>query len=132
MLYHGVGLEELADDVVLTQYGNRAYPPGEPFRHQPREGKEREISLMAGRMGLDDAARTVNRHRREGAHPDDGVRYTTVGLLRAAGFRPAHTPSRLMSNHVSVSLAGEEDWTDAVGVRFDQCFTEIIWKEESR
>jgi|SwirhisoilCB1_FD_contig_31_5709438_length_898_multi_11_in_0_out_0_1 hypothetical protein len=131
MVYAGVRLEELTDDLVLTQYGSRVYPPGEPFRRRPREGKETEISLLAGRIELDEAARMVNRRRREGAHPGDGVRYTTVGRLLAAGFSPTLTPSKLLPNHVSVALGGEENWTETVCARFDGCFTETAWKEES-
>lgn len=124
-------MEELADDQVLTQYGNRAYPAGEPFRHRPREGKETEISLMAGRLSVDDAARAVSRGRRS-AYPDDGVRYTTAGRLRAGGFKVTSTPSRLIPNHVSTALVGEKDWTESVCAEFDACFTETLWKEESQ
>lgn len=122
---------ELAADEVLTQYGNRAHPPGEPFRNRPRLGrKEDDISLLAGHMPIDDAARTVNWRRTEGAHPDDGVRYATVGGLRAAGFRVEASPSALIPNHVSVTLSGEGDWTEEVRANFDACFTGTIWKGE--
>src|SRR6185437_13444036 len=91
--------------------------------------KEIDISLLAGRMSVDEAARTVNWRRREGAHPDDGVRYTTVGRLRAAGFRVEASPSALIPGHVSVTLGGEGNWTEDVKAKFDACFTDTTWKE---
>jgi hypothetical protein len=132
MLYSGVYVTgELAVDQVLTQYGNRAYPPGEPFRNMPRAArKETDISLLAGRMSVDEAARSVNPRRTEGAHPSDGVRYTTVRTLRAAGFQVEASPSALIPGHVSVTLGSEGDWTDDVRAKLDACFTETTWKEE--
>ena len=123
--------DELGNDEWLTQYGNRDYPPDQPFRHRPREGKETRISLVAGRLSVDDVARKVNRHRTEGAMPGDGARYVRVGVLRDAGFLVEASPSRLIPDHVSVGLAGEGDWTEDVSARLDGCFSETMWKEES-
>jgi hypothetical protein len=125
--------DELDDDEVLTQYGNRERPPGQPFRNKPRAGKETAISPLRGRLTVDEAARAVNRHRspREGAHPDDGVRYAKVGDLRRAGVRAALSPTRLIPGHVSATLDGEARWTDDVRTGFDACFTETVWKEVS-
>lgn len=125
--------EELSDDGWLTQYGNREYPAdpmGRPFRNRPREGKETKVSIVAGRLSVDDVARKVNRHRTEGAHPADGARYTRVSTLRAAGFRVEVAPTRLMPEHMTVTLDGEGDWTDDVSAKFDACFSETVWKEE--
>lgn len=123
--------DDLGRDEWLTQYGNRAYPPGQPFRNRPREGKETRISLVRGRLSVDDVARKVNRHRTEGAMPGDGVRYVKAGVLHDAGFQAEASPSRLIPDHVSVGLAGEGDWTEDVSAGFDECFIEAIWKEES-
>jgi hypothetical protein len=122
---------ELGADEVLTQYGNRTYPRGQPFRNRPRPGKETAISLIRGRLSVDEVFRVVNRGT-DKAYDDDGARYTTVGELRAAGFRVGATPSRLIPGHVSVTLDDETAWTDDVCVTFSACFTEPAWKGGAR
>lgn len=123
-------MQELGDDELVTQYGNSKYPPGEPFRRRPRS-QESDISLIAGRKTADEAARLVN-PRRLGAGPGEGVRYAQVGRLRReAGLRIERTPAPLNPDHVSATLDGDREWTDEVSARFDACFTEPDWKEES-
>jgi hypothetical protein len=58
----------------------------------------------------------------------DGVRYTTAGRLREAGFFPKPKPNAAFPEHVSVYLLDEErEWTHHDGEGFDACFGEPIW-----
>jgi len=91
-------------------------PPS--FRTAPRP-HERDVSLLAGRLTVREAAMAVRHGRRE-FFPWDAVRYTTVGCLRDAGFLVQSTPSRMIPNHISVEYDGH--WTDDVVKRFDHCF----------
>jgi len=120
--------DDLEDDEELTQYGNRELPPGEPFRIKPRVGLEQDISLIAGRRSVEEAARLVSRGRR-GAAVGDGVRYSTAGAVRGAGFRVKRTPTLLNPNHVSATLKRGEVWSKDVSTLFDECWTEPEWKE---
>ncbi len=84
--------------------------------------------MLAGRLSPDEAARIVS--RRPGAVSGEGVRYTTVGRLRMAGFEVKATPTRRIKEHMSVIMEGSQPWTDAVAARFDSCFEgDPVWKE---
>jgi len=123
-------IEDLDDDEVVTQYGNSRYPPGEPFRQRPRPGKESDISLIAGRKTVDEAACLIN-PRRDRATAGEGVRYANVGRLRhEAGLQVERTPYPLNPDHASATLDGDQEWTDDVSAKFNACFGEPHWKEE--
>jgi hypothetical protein len=114
--------DHLDDEQVLTQYGNVRRPKGgPPFRKLPREKDQGGISMIAGRVAPGDAHRYVGLQApREG----DGVRWTTVGILRKAGFRVQRKPSAANPNHVRITPAGETVWTERHAEFFDGCFTE--------
>lgn len=114
--------ERLDDAQVLTQYGNARRPKdGPPFRKQPREKDQGGISMTKGRVSPAEAHRFVGLQApREG----DGVRWTTVGILRKAGLRVDPKPTQANPNHVRVTPAGGAEWTDQHADLFDGCFTE--------
>lgn len=122
---------EIADEVVLSQFGNRKAPalPDGPFRCRLREEDTDGVSMLNGRHSPDEACRIVTRLA---ASPDHGVRYTTAGTLRAAGFHVKGTPSRRNKLHVSVIMESGEQWTDEVAARFDSCFNReaTVWGKE--
>ena len=120
---------ELPDELRLTQYGERP-PFGDGFRDRLRENiGETEISMILGEVDASAAAILVTRSFSLGAIR----RVTTVGRLRAAGFRVVHSPTKSNRLHVSVfpprTEGGEcAEWGDEVANRFNACFTEV--KEE--
>lgn len=89
---------------------------------------------MRGRLTVDEIAVLINPRRPTAeAFDDEGVRYTTVGRLRAAGFRVEHTPSKRVPDHVSVTtLDLRARWTDDESERFTACFTNATYKKEGR
>ena len=114
--------EQLPDDLELTQYGNRNRPVGgPPFRREPRDRDRGAISMTRGRVGPAEAHRVVGL---QSPRPGDGVRVTTVGTLRAAGFAVDPRPTQANPNHVVVSLVGGTDWAKQHADLFDECFTE--------
>lgn len=114
--------ERLEDDQALTQYGNKQYPKGgPPFRKQPREKDQGGISMTKGRVSPGEAHRFVGLQAPRGG---DGVRWTTVGTLRAVGFQVEPKPSQANPNHVRVTPEGGVMWTDQHAELFDGCFTE--------
>jgi hypothetical protein len=86
---------------------------------------ETDVSLLLGPMSPKEAASKV---LRGGDEEGVGVRRTTVGKLRQAGFVVAHTPNRRNRDHVSVSL--ERAWTDDDSNSFSSCFEQPIWEGE--
>lgn len=89
------------------------------MRHAPRDSDG--LSLIRGRLSTQSAAQYVRRTK--WAYRGDGVRYTTVGALREAGFRVKATPSR--RNPIHVSVCYETEWTDDVTSAFNACFDDI-------
>jgi hypothetical protein len=112
---------DLPPKQALTQYGTRGPTPEGVrvfFRNRPNpRAPERGMSLLAGQLAPYEAAMTV---RQEWVPRRDGVRWTTVEQLTAAGFVVRSTPNRMNPRHVSVEHEGE--WTDDVAKRFDDCF----------
>ena len=111
----------LGDEVILTQYGNgddagrRGYSVA-GFRNRPRSS-EAAISVLAGTLSVDQITLIV---QRRDARRGDRSRSTSAGTMREAGFDVEATPSQRIRIHVSVSFSS--DWTDAVALRFDDCF----------
>lgn len=114
---------DLPDDEVLTQYGHTGDDP--PFRNATRS-YETDVSLIRGRLSAREAATLIRRQGQRYQVTDrDGVRHTTAGRLRSAGFVVRATPSRKIPGHVSVELQNAEDvWDNSVRSRFDECFEE--------
>jgi hypothetical protein len=123
--------EHLEDHLELSQYGNKTRPKGgPPFRRKPRERDKGEISMTRGRLEPGQAHRVVGL---QAAREDDGVRWTTVGTLRAAGFQAHARPTQGNPNHVTVSLDGGGQWSERHADLFDQCFTEAPqWLDASQ
>lgn len=120
--------EHLEDDLELSQYGNNTRPKGGPaFRSLPRDRDKGEVSMTRGRLSAERAHSVVGLQApREG----DGVRWTTVGRLRGAGFVVIPKPTQGNPNHVVVSTVGGGDWAPDDAERFNQCFTEDPeWRE---
>jgi hypothetical protein len=120
-------LQELPDDLRLTQYGERP-PLGEGFRCRLREEiGETEISLILGDVDASAASVLVTKY----LTPYAMTRATTVGALRGAGFAVVHSPTRGNRLHVSVYppllATGERaEWDDELAKRFNACFTEQV------
>src|SRR5580704_10361899 len=51
-------------------------------------------------------------------------RVTTVGTLRAAGFRVVHSPTKTNRLHVSVYGPEQAEWDSDLAEKFNACFTE--------
>lgn len=115
---------ELPDELRLTQYGERS-PYGDGYRDRLREDiGETELSMILGEVDAPAAAVLVTRY----LSPAALARVTTVGRLRAAGFRVIHSPTKTNRLHVSVfpplSSPGEQaEWDDKMAARFNACFT---------
>lgn len=124
--------DEIDDDEVLTQFGNRLDPaePGHPFRRKLRDSDFDGISLLRGRLSPDEAALLVTRRPAADGH---GVRYVSAGALRAEGFHVNSTPTKRNKRHVSAIMGVGVKWTEAVGERFDSCCNgePPVWKEET-
>jgi hypothetical protein len=104
------------------------------YVNAPRVTTERELSLLRGRLTVQEA--TSYRVRRggpkalEAAVRRSDVRYTTAGQLREAGFAVVHTPGRTVGGaHISVVWPSDDPlvrqdipWPDEVAGRFDSCF----------
>jgi hypothetical protein len=106
----------------VTQYGN-VREGG--FRKTPREGVERAVSVIRGRLSVDEATRLV---RRRGTRPGDAVRYGRVGSLRGAGFAVLRDPVLLNPEHCLVEYPDE--WDEHVASAFDGCFEAPPVREE--
>ncbi len=115
--------EQIGDAEVLTQYG-RDYSNGDQvFRSRPRYPREVELSMIRGRIGVEKATAYVRRGAPAG--PSDRVRYTTAGVLRAAGFRVQHTPTARNPDHVSISVPlGHVEWDTEQELAFIGVFDE--------
>jgi hypothetical protein len=117
---------ELGAEEVLSQYGYRGDDP--PFRNRPREWSERSepgMSTIVGKLTPAEAMSFVRARQICIGH--DGVRHTTVGKLRDAGFVVSHTPNPRNPGHVTVSRA--EKWGEDTVRMFDSCFDEPIYAD---
>lgn len=101
------------DDEFVTQLNN----PDGMFRTAPRVNGEVDLSVLRGRLTLQEAYTYVT----TGEPLEDdlvgrAVRYTTAGALRNEGFEVIHTPTRKIKNsiHTSVVWPGMEDGTPQV------------------
>jgi hypothetical protein len=112
--------------------------PGQPvFRAAPRIDREVELSLLLGRLSVEQAAQYVllrgapqkelSAAQLEVSH----VRYCTAGDLRGVGLAVVHTLSRVKSpiEHVSVVWPDQAPmerqtvpWPPAVSDSFERCF----------
>lgn len=118
-------VDVLDEDEELTQYVSRS---GDEVRivNQPRPTDQGELSLIRGKC---DVAYARSKVRMGGTvSASDGIRKTTVGGLRAAGFTVGHTPTHKNADHVSVSYPGT--WHPPLPATFDSCFTEVSWYGE--
>ncbi len=116
-------LQELHDDLRLTQFGERGAGAGFRDRLRPEIG-ETEVSLILGDVDADAASMLIVKY----LSPWRVRRVTTVGLLRQAGFQVVHSPSRYNRLHVSVFAptrepGGEAEWDDELAAQFNACFT---------
>jgi hypothetical protein len=115
---------DLPDELRLTQYGEQP-PFGDGFRDRLREDiGETELSMILGEVDASAAAVLVTRYLAAGA----ARRVTTIGRLRAAGFRVVHGATKANRLHVSVypplTEAGEPAaWDGELAARFNACFT---------
>lgn len=75
--------------------------------------------MIRGRVSASEAHRIVGM---QAPRDGDGVRITTVGMLREAGFVVQHDPSQANPDHVRVTVRG--NWSDQTAERFEGCFTE--------
>jgi hypothetical protein len=118
---------EIGDEEHVSQYGSRL--TGQPnFWDHPRAQDTDGLSVILGRATPAEARRPV---RTVGVPTsDDGVRYARVGDLRARGFVVTHTPNRRNRLHTSISCPGK--WDNLAIDRFNECFGDPIWHEESR
>lgn len=108
----------------VTQYGSREVEP--PFRRRPRYPRENDLSLLRGWLNAAEACRLVR--GRDVANCPDGVRHSTVGLLRAAGYLVEHTPSTRIPGHISVRCL--DRWGSEQDTEFDDCFGTPVWRTE--
>lgn len=115
-------LPPLSAEDQVTQYGN-VREGG--FRKAPRSGVEEAVSVIRGRLSVEEATRLV---RRRGARPGDGVRYARVGDLQAARFSVRRDPVPLNPEHCLVDYPDE--WNEQVASRFDGCFEAPLVREE--
>lgn len=112
--------EELSADEELSQYGSKRRPiNGHYFKRKPGPYDTDGLSMSRGRIEPKNACTLVGQLV---SQPGDGVRYTTVGALRGAGFQVRHTPNQGNPGHVSVSRPGV--WDQEVQETFEGCFTE--------
>lgn len=113
---------ELSLEQEVTQYGQLRTG----FRRSPRWDRERAVSVIAGRLDVEQATlRVTGRRARRG----DAVRYSTVGRLHGAGFVTRSDPQLLNPAHVLVEYPGE--WSEDIGEAFDECFEPPVTKETS-
>jgi hypothetical protein len=143
----------IPNDMTLTQQTFRV----PTFRDAPERPGERDVSLLTGRLTIEDASHYVNPRSSKEARAlrRAGVRYTTAGELREQGFAVLHTPGRVTGGppktvreapacrepktHVSVVWPNaaplqrqDIPWTDDVVQRFVGCFHGYTKMEDGR
>lgn len=123
----------LPDETVLTHH---TFHAGK-YIEAPRYDQEREISLLTGKLAIEQASRYRRRVITDRALESASVRYTSAGRLREEEFAVVHTPGRLLGRcgadlqHVSIVWSNDDPvnrqdipWPPAVSERFVQCFNE--------
>lgn len=118
----------VADATVLVQYS----PDGKEFRNRPRVDRETCVSvLMAEGWSLAQISEYVRRAPPTRAILERaGMRSTTAGAFRAAGFAVVHTPGVIADGpHVSIVWPNTQPldqhiaaWSPEVSAKFDSCF----------
>jgi hypothetical protein len=113
----------LQDEEQVTQLSDAG---GATFRDAPRAHLERGLSVIRGKIEVEEAEMLV---RVRPTSTDNRVRYASVGVIRAAGFAVVHTPSRTNPTHVSVVWPGDDwrtqqviPWSPEVMLKFAACF----------
>ncbi|MFF4990754.1 hypothetical protein ACFY19_26470 [Streptosporangium saharense] len=121
----------IADEMVLTHH---TFDSGK-YLNAPRYEMGREISLISGRLSVEEASR----YRRRLVTVKDlqmaDVRHTSAGRLREEGFAVVHTPTRVtrgcgsVGEHVSVIWPDRDPivhqdipWPPEVTKSFTECF----------
>jgi hypothetical protein len=56
----------------------------------------------------------------------DGVRHSTAGKLRTAGFTVESTPEKANPLHVSITV--DKEWEEDEETSFEGCMSEPIWE----
>lgn len=119
----------MPDETVLTQ---QCWTPPH-FRNKPRVELETDISMLIGDHWTVEAAckYVAGGHQAPPRKLERaGIRRTTAGRIRQAGFAVVHTPGLIKDGpHVSVVWPGDDPlelqvvpWADDVSARFDACF----------
>ncbi|WP_157251141.1 hypothetical protein [Nonomuraea typhae] len=116
---------------MLTQLGSKLAPGIciVPFRNHLRPN-EAAMSLTLGHLDVKQMIDLIVRRRSPAI--GDGVRHTTAGQLRQAGFTVTHDGGKSNPRHVSVSLDAGTEWTEYESAQFDECFSSPIWMEADR
>ena len=122
----------MTDETHLTQQSWNVAA----FRNKPRIERERDVSMLIGGDWTIEAAcayvsvgQSLSPRKLERA----GLRHTTAGRIRGAGFAVVHTPGAIKDGpHVSIvwpdtNPLERQDipWPDEVSARFDACFNEV-------
>jgi hypothetical protein len=110
---------EVRDGDELTQFVTK-----DLLRDRPHS-EEQELSMLLGMLSPMAAVTCIIR-KRSSVVPTDGVRYTTAGALRSAGFEVASTPEK--GNPLHVSVRCPQDWDDDVAQVFSSCLGAPIWE----
>jgi hypothetical protein len=121
----------IPDDRVLT---HQTFEAG-VYLEEPRYEMERDISLLTGRLTVEQASRFRRAVISDRDMASAEVRYTTAGRLRSEGFAVVHTPRRVTNGcladieHVSVIWPADDPlnrqdvpWPAEVSQRFSRCF----------
>lgn len=114
---------------------NREYISQRVYRRQgqvvllnrPRPQDVGRLSAIVGKVTPAVAYELVRGLSRRRIAPSgvDGVRYSTAGRLRQAGFEVCNTPSLRNPDHVSISWPGS--WDAHVCQKFAECFGPVVW-----
>ena len=119
----------MGDEIYLTQQSWD--PPA--FRNQPRIDRETAVSMLIGdQWTVEEACTYVYGGRQPSPRKLEraGLRITTAGRLRDAGFAVVHTPGAIKDGpHVSIVWPGDDPleyqavpWPDEASALFDACF----------
>ena len=119
----------MSNETYLTQQSWR--PPD--YRNKPRIERETAVSLLIGdQWTVEEACSYVSGARQPPPRKVEvaGMRVTTAGRLRDAGFGVVHTPGAIKDGpHVSIVWPGAKPleyqavpWSDEVSALFDACF----------
>lgn len=114
--------DQLQDDgTLVTQFGTTQW-----FKDCPPSPEIWELSLQIGRHPPEEMAKRVGRRPN---NKSDRSRWTSVGMLKEAGFTVFglhHDPED--PDHVSVALTKRLPWDEETGKAFATCFT--VWSSQ--